>query len=127
MSFNSYSKKKKFHMSNIPFYTNCLTYKISDNTLLEPSETVRDLGITFLQDLSWLHHISLITKKCPKENWMESIFKDRCPLFMLPVTLYKSLVRSHLEYACPLWIELSQRRTNELEAIQQNLHIVQCC
>ena len=34
--------------------------------------------------------------------------------------LYKSLVRSHLEYACPLWAGLSVGETQKLEAIQRS-------
>ena len=34
-------------------------------------------------------------------------------------TLYKSLIRSHLEYTCPLWIGLSKGDMQRIEAIQR--------
>ena len=34
-------------------------------------------------------------------SWVLSAFRDRSTLLML--TLYKSMVRSRLEYCCPLW------------------------
>ena len=60
----------------------------------------------------------MITKKAKqKAGWALSVFKDRSPLVML--TLYKSMVRSLLEYACPLWIGLSMQNIRDLEAIQR--------
>ena len=35
-------------------------------------------------------------------------------------TLFKSLIRSHLEYACPLWIGLSKGDMQRIESIQRS-------
>ena len=59
----------------------------------------------------------IVKKAKQKAGWALSVFKDRSPLVML--TLYKSLIRSILEYACPLWIGLSMQDTRYLEAIQR--------
>ena len=45
-------------MTQLPFYYENLQYSTTNNTILEPTKTVRDLGITFAHDLSWssLYH-----------------------------------------------------------------------
>jgi hypothetical protein len=68
---------------------------------------LRDLGVTVSSDLSWTPHISAIAYnlKSTISSIMgvqcTSVFRTRDPTTML--TLYKSLVRSLLEYCCPLW------------------------
>ena len=77
-----------------------------------------DIGITFEENLNWYSHISNITKSAQKAGWVLSVFKDRSPFVML--TLYKSLVRSHLEYGCSLWIGLNQHSICQLESVQRH-------
>ncbi len=63
---------------------------------------MRDLGVIVTPELSWSLHISHIVKKATQAaSWALSVFRYRDHHTML--TLYKSLVRSHLEYCCPLW------------------------
>ena len=111
-------RHKNSVLANLPFYSENLCYKSSNGNLLEPSESVTDLGIILSEKLDWAPHVSMITKKAKqKAGWALSVFKDRSPLVML--TLYKSMVRSLLEYACPLWIGLSMQNIRDLEAIQR--------
>ena len=91
---------------------------LKENYYIEPSSSVTDLGITLTDKLNWSLHVTEITKTAKrKAGWSLSIFKDRSPYVMK--TLYKSLIRSHLEYACPLWIGLSKGDIQRLEAIQR--------
>ena len=50
--------------------------------------------------------------------WVLSVFKSRDRVTIL--TLYKSIVRSHLEYCCPLWHPTSKiADIQELESVQR--------
>ena len=51
-------------------------------------------------------------------SWVLSAFRDRSTLLML--TLYKSMVRSRLEYCCPLWNPAKMGDIQKLENIQRS-------
>ena len=96
-----------------------MTYTTQEGYVLETSNNVTDLGITFTENFDWSSHISLIVKKAKqKAGWALSIFKDRSPMVMK--TLYKSVIRSHLEYCCPLWIGTSLDNLRVLESVQRS-------
>ena len=58
--------------------------------------------VVISSDLLWFLHVSSLTSRARSvASWVLSAFKARDKTTML--TLYKSLVRSHLEYCCPLW------------------------
>ena len=50
--------------------------------------------------------------------WVLSAFRDRSAYVML--TLYKSIVRSKLEYCCPVWNPTSIGEIQKLESIQRS-------
>ena len=78
---------------------------------------MKDLSIILSSDLSWGSHISTIASRARKvAAWVLSAFKTRNMLTMM--TLYKSLVRSHLEYCCPLWNSCKTSETQEIEGVQ---------
>ena len=52
-----------------------------------------------------------------KAAWVCSVFYTRNPTIML--TLYKSMVRSLLEYCCPLWNPRKVSDIQELEGVQR--------
>ena len=98
------------------FAVQCQTYEVSDGNLLYPVDKVKDLGIILSSDLSWGSHISTIASRARKvAAWVLSAFKTRNMLTMM--TLYKSLVRSHLEYCCPLWNSCKTSETQEIEGV----------
>ena len=89
-------------LNQLPFVQYKQCYKTPDGTLLCPLSEVRDLGVIVTPQISWMPHIRSIVKKATKSaSWCLSVFRQRDHHTML--TLYKSLVRSHLEYCCPLW------------------------
>ena len=68
--------------------------------------------------LKWPHYILDITSKVrQKAAWVLSVFHSRSPEIML--TLYKSMVRSLLEYCCPLWSHTKVTDIQELENVQK--------
>ena len=50
-------------------------------------------------------------------SWIFSVFRSR-DKFLL-ITLYKSLVRSHLEYCCPVWHPWNIGEIQQLENVQR--------
>ena len=53
-----------------------------------------------------------------KAGWDLSVFKNRSPHLMK--TLYKLLIRSHLEYGCPVWNVLSKQEVQSIETVQRS-------
>ena len=112
-------RSKNFPLANLPFFSEQFQYSTDSGTMLEPSTTVCDLGITFTENLGWYSHICDIVKRARrKAGWVLSVFKDRSPYVML--SLFKTMVRSLLEYGCPLWIGLNQESTSLLESVQRS-------
>ena len=106
-------------MPCLPFYNDHLKYYVSEHEILEPSPDVRDLGIIFTPNLSWSDHVAAITSAAKKKaGWVLSSFCDRSPTIL--ITLYKSHIRSLLEYNCPLWNGLNLSETRSLEAVQRS-------
>ena len=70
-------------------------------------------------DLSWTSHIHDIASRAKVvASWVLSVFKTRNTVVMC--TLYKSLIRSHLEYCCPLWNPAKQADILTLEEVQRS-------
>ena len=85
---------------------------------LQPVNQLRDLGVLVSKDLSWSPHIHSIANKArQKASWVLSVFHTRFTAIML--TLYKSMVRSLLEYCCPLWHPIKVSDIQELESVQK--------
>ena len=69
-------------------------------------------------DLSWSPHIAtIVARSRGVASWGLSVFKSREPEVM--ITLYKSLIRSHLEYCCPLWHPSKIGDIELLEGVQR--------
>ena len=87
---------------------------LSTGDVLYPESQVKDLGISISSDLSWSIHINTMCARARSvAAWVLSAFKTRDRITL--VTLYKSLVRSHLEYCCPLW---SPRKITDIQLIE---------
>jgi len=105
-------------LKSLPFTQSLFQYETPEGYTISGSDRVRDLGVTMSPDCTWSEHISTIAEDGRKMlDWILSVFKDRSQLTML--TLYKSLVRSKLEYCCPLWDPSSLSDIRRLEQIQR--------
>lgn len=105
-------------LSELPFWAENFTYNVSQEITLYPVNQLRDLGIVVSSDLSWSPHIKVIADKArQKAAWVLSVFRTRSTVVML--TLYKSMVRSLLEYCCPLWNPSKISDIQELENVQK--------
>ncbi len=85
---------------------------------LGKSECEKDLGVHVDKLLKFDHHISTIVKKGNQMSglmWRTFEYIDE-GMFL---TLYKTMVRSHLEYAAPIWSPHTWNLTEELEKVQR--------
>ena len=106
MKFNS----KKFQYINFTVSPQCNTsnvYVSADSNLIDPSHTVKDLGVLMSNDCMFDDHICQVTKKCSQLcGWILRTFENRSELLML--TLFKSIVLSRIDYASQLWSRIKR-------------------
>lgn len=107
-------------LHELPHTIESFTYDTSSSNTLYPTEQLKDLGILISSDVSWSPHIgALVSRARSVSSWMLGVFKTRDRVSIL--TLYKSLVRSLLEYCCPLWNPSKIGDIQLLESVQRTL------
>ena len=113
-----HQQNSKNTLYELPFIAESMTYTVSTGQSLHPVHCLRDLGVTVASDLSWTTHISSIASRARSvAAWVFSVFRTRSISIMM--TLYKSIVRSILEYCCPLWNPYKITDIQLLESVQQ--------
>ncbi len=113
------SNRQHNTLAELPFWPENFTYTVSETITLYPVHQLRDLGVIISSDASWTPHIQTIVNKArQKASWVLSVFRTRSPAVML--TLYKSMVRSLLEYCSPLWNPIKIGDIQDLESVQHN-------
>ncbi|KAL7080411.1 hypothetical protein ACQ4LE_000077 [Meloidogyne hapla] len=92
-----------------------LNTKIIPNPLNEP---VRDLGVYFTKELKWAAHINKITKRA--YNTLFSIIRNiKSNSSTLLIQLYKTYIRSILDFASSVYNPYHRKDINKLENIQK--------
>ena len=85
---------------------------------LTPASIVKDLGVHLSPDMKWSLQATIAAQNSNKmANWVLSVFSDRSKDVLL--TLYKSIVRSRLEYSCPVWNPPSMQDIKKLKSTQR--------
>ena len=104
--------------SELPFQYTVSSYQLPDSSTLFETMDLRDLGIRVSASGSWSKHINKIVDKAKGvSSWVCSVFKSRKKEVM--ITLYKSIIRSHLEYCCPVWNPQNTADIKKLEDVQK--------
>ena len=94
-------------------------YILPSGETLKGSDHVKDLGVYIDPDLNWRTHIAMKSAQARNmASWVLRTFISRDVATMM--LLYKSYVRSHLEYCCPLWSPHMQCEIIKLEAVQRS-------
>ena len=102
----------------LPFLYTVSSYQLPDSSTLFETMDLRDLGIQVSANGSWSNHINKIVDKAKGvSSWVCSVFKSRNKEVM--ITLFKSIVRSHLEYCCPVWNPQNKADIMKLEDVQK--------
>ena len=98
-----------------------VSYNIATNgesIQLERVDNEKDLGVMIDSHLNFENHINETVKKANKiVGVIKRNFKD---LNVKTFVLYKSMIRSHLEYAQTVWSPHKQKHIEALEAVQRN-------
>ena len=95
------------------------SYKLSNGQVIPSSSKVKDLGVTIHESLGWATHIAEVSKQASQMSaWVLRTFTTRQQYPLM--TLYKSLVRSKLDYCCPVWSPIRKEDICSLEAIQRS-------
>ena len=81
--------------------------------------TYKLLGVYISEDLYWNAHIEHIVKKANKRLYPLRTLKKRNLTIMRSVQVYRSIVRSVLEYACPVWAALPKYLGDVIESVQK--------
>ena len=107
--------------SQLPFaLTGPETVYVTEEAEIHPSDVVRDLGILVTPQYNFNAHINKICSNAGiKLSWILSAFKSRDSTALM--TLYTSLVRSLVEFSCPLWSPNTVGEIQKLETIQRRL------
>ena len=117
MEFNS----KKFELLRFGKndHLKATTHYISPSGhTIEEQVTLRDLGITMSNDLCFDEHIAKIVAKATQlTGWVLRSFTTRKADTMK--LLFKQLIRSGLEYCCPLWSPNSEEQIQKIEKVQR--------
>ena len=115
--FVSHNFKRNL-LDNLPFRNEFCVYSTAAGNMLEPTSNVLDLGVQVCSDLSWSKHVGIIVNKAQQTlSWALSVFFDRSRTSMM--TLYKSFVRSKIEYCCPLWHSRKIADIQMIESLQR--------
>ena len=84
------------------------------------------LGVCISGDLSWNVHIEHIVKKANKRLFALRTLKKSGLTIMQLVQVYCSIVRSVLEYACPVWEALPKYLDDAIESVQKGPYASLC-
>jgi len=90
-----------------------------DRSPLKEGHSLKLVGLTFSPTLSWKPHLKKVVRSARHSFYM--IKRLRKYLSNAPLAnIYKSHVRSHMEYCCPIWSGASgcQKELRELDQIQ---------
>ena len=88
-------------------------------SVIERVLTYKLLGVYISEDLSWNVHIEHIVKKANKRLYALRTLKKGGLTTMQLVQVYCSIVRSVLEYACPVWAALPKYLDDTIESVQK--------
>ena len=100
-------------LEELPFTAQWVHYNTPSGQDLAPASSVKDICVHLSPDMKWSLQATIAAQNANKmADWVLSVFSDRSKDELL--TLYKSIVRSRLEYSCPVWNPSSMQDINKL-------------
>ena len=98
---------------------NCTPLLINDLPMKRVQST-RILGTTFQDNMNWNDHIHQIVTKAGKRLYMLRILKRSNADLKILLTVFTSIIRPVLEYACQVWqFNIQQYLSDQIDKIQK--------
>lgn len=91
-----------------------------NNRIINRVNNTKFLGLIVDSELSWKHHINSTTKKLSKAAFIINKAKHVLPPKELN-TLYNSIAKPHLDYACEIWGHTNKTFLSPLEIMQKRI------
>ena len=105
----SFSRKH----TNIPAVT-------IDGKAVERTKTFTLLGVVLSDDITWGDHVEYLHGKCSQRLYLLILLKRAGVTAQDILRIYTTMIRSVLEYACPVWhTSLTKTQSDRLESIQK--------
>ena len=102
----------------LPFSNQYFEYTTPNGVNIQHSDIIKDLGIRITPNLSWSPQINTLADSARRLiSWVLSVFQDRSEETMM--CLYRSLIRSRLEYCSALWNPSKMEDIITLESVQR--------
>ena len=105
-------------LKELPYSNQLFEYTTPRGTDIQQSDIVNDLGVKITPSINFSPHINQLAEKTRQLiSWVISVFKDRSEETIM--CLYKSLIRSRLEYCSALWHPTKMEDIITLESVQR--------
>ena len=85
---------------------------------LKPTEHVKYLGLHLDKNLSWDHHIHILSNKLSRANGILSKLRYNAPRSVC-LNVYYSIFYSHLIYGSTVWGLTSETNVSKIEKLQE--------
>ncbi len=125
MEINS-EKSKEMLISSMqdPEFSSMVPRLINDENEIDNVQYAKLLGVTISSDLTWNEHVENIIAKAGKRVYMLYQLKRAGIGQHDLVTIYVSVIRPVIEYACPVWhTNLNKHLTESIETVQKRAHV----
>ena len=76
---------------------------VIDNIEVERDNSARILGVMIQNNMNWCEHVTKIVKKAGKRLYMLGLLKRANDDTKTLSTVYTTVIRPVLEYACQVW------------------------
>ena len=86
--------------------------------VLQESSLLKLVGLTFTSNLTWTKHVNNIYRNASKNIALLHRANLVCSKEAL-ATIYKSHIRSRLEYCCPIWMGSGTTVLSKLDRVQE--------
>ena len=94
-------------------------YTSPDGSLIDKSESTKDLGVTMTNDAAFKQHIHAICQQAKKQvGWILRCFTCRSEYSM--IILFKAMILPILEYCSQLWCPMNAGDIRKIENILRN-------
>ena len=126
MVVNEYKTKEMMVYFGRNYYVNCISAVCINGKHIERVQTFKLLGVHISNDLSWDVHVEYMLKKVAKRmyciNCLIRIGADASDI----ISVYCSIIRSILDYACPVWHPGSTKCQHKTRTGSVSVQVLDC-